>query len=264
MSATRNHTAILAALCICGTAIVLVLGPQARATHGVSARLFARDVPFESLRVVGGRGVVRYRGGAYEVWGAVNARHPDPNRTQVEFRHTRGRVTTGGSCRAARPVVPLLVKACRAPDGSLWSVQRFPRLKANFGGKTAAPELWVSHWTGEPPKLEAAITCHIRRPAITGHYTYRGRGVHGFRATPTGQPLDTYGRNVYLDVLDAPKYGPGWARENSFLAQRPNGQVLYAFKEPSTYGSALRLTSVGPGVTPIVSVTIPARKNPCA
>ena len=78
--------------------------------------------------------------------------------------------------------------------------------------------------------------------------------------TKVGSPLDDYGRNIYVDTLDS-RYGKGWRRENAFLAHRPTGVFCYGFypftsRGPGN-GSKYRLTVVGPGVTPDVSVVIP-------
>jgi hypothetical protein len=87
---------------------------------------------------------------------------------------------------------------------------------------------------------------------VSGRYIYRGRAVHGFRSTSTGVPLDAFGRNVYLDLYNS-RLGPGWHRDNSFLAQMGNGQFLYRLK----FGTAerYRVCAIGPGVTPIVCHT---------
>jgi len=91
---------------------------------------------------------------------------------------------------------------------------------------------------------------------LYGRYTYQGRPVHGFRVTPQGSPLDDYGRNVFLDTLDS-RYGAGWRRENSFLAQRPNGAFCYGFYphagRPAGRGTQYRATVIGPGVAPDVT-----------
>jgi hypothetical protein len=89
--------------------------------------------------------------------------------------------------------------------------------------------------------------------------------VYGFNATSTGNPLDTYGRNIYVDTYNS-AYGAGWKRENSFLTHRPNGNFCYGFYKhnlPSWYpnagalrpagnGARYRATVIGPGVTPDV------------
>jgi hypothetical protein len=70
------------------------------------------------------------------------------------------------------------------------------------------------------------------------------------------------GRNIYLDVLNAPGYGTGWKRENSFLAHNPSGNFCYGFYPHAPYpgyppgdrpaGAAerYRATVIGPGVLP--------------
>jgi hypothetical protein len=79
--------------------------------------------------------------------------------------------------------------------------------------------------------------------------------VYGFKSTAQGNPLDTFGRNLYLDTFDS-AYGAGWRRENSFLAQRPNGAFCYGFyphgSRPPGKGTHYRATVIGPGVTPDV------------
>jgi hypothetical protein len=107
-----------------------------------------------------------------------------------------------------------------------------------------------------------------RRHEIFGRLTYRGRGVHGFRASPAGAPLDGYGRLVYLDTYNS-RLGAGWKRENSFLSGNPNGRFCYLFvaheryagyppgpPRPPANGERYRLTAGGPGVTPLVTATV--------
>jgi hypothetical protein len=91
--------------------------------------------------------------------------------------------------------------------------------------------------------------------------------VYGFKATGGGVPLDTWGRNVYLDTFNS-AYGAGWKRENSFLAQGTNGRFCYSLgpRTPGAgypasgprvgTGARYRLVALGPGVTPIVSVEV--------
>jgi len=80
--------------------------------------------------------------------------------------------------------------------------------------------------------------------------------------------------NVSVDTLDAPKYGSGWRRENSFVPHNPTGIFCYGFYtfDPTKGGYAhppgqtairgpgvgtqYRLTLDGPGVTPDVQVMI--------
>ncbi len=90
---------------------------------------------------------------------------------------------------------------------------------------------------------------------LFGSFTYQGRPVHGFRTTSTGQPLDTFGRNLYVDTYDS-AYGKGWKRENSFLVHKDTGKFCYGFythgARPVGAGARYRATIIGPGVTPDV------------
>lgn len=99
------------------------------------------------------------------------------------------------------------------------------------------------------------------RKAPDGSYPYRGRGVYGFSATGHGAPLDSYGRNVYVDTFDS-RYGKGWHRENSFLTHHRGktlGDFCYGFfphgSHPPGQGTKYRATVEGPGVTPDVMWT---------
>jgi hypothetical protein len=164
------------------------------------------------------------------------------------------------------PALHWLVAACKAPDGSYWALQRWQRLLPNQGypprtSLERARELHLSHWRGELPQLEIYLDWIYsgRFHHLFGRYTYRGRAVHGYRSTSKGIPLDPYGRNIYLDTYNS-AYGPGWKRENSFLANRPRGNFCYGFfprpsyydrsRRPAAHGKRYRATAIGPGVSP--------------
>jgi hypothetical protein len=191
--------------------------------------------------------------------GAINARPPRPGIPQVSFQLRYGaRSIDGAGCGGYDgPPLPWLLVACKAPDGSYWALQRWSRLKPNYGGRTGSWEVRLSHWSGPLPHLQLWTDWAYRRfDHLYGRYTYQGRPVHGFSVTPQGNPLDDYGRNVFLDTLDS-RYGAGWRRENSFLAQRPNGAVCYGFyphgSRPPGKGTQYRATVIGPGVAPDVT-----------
>ena len=191
--------------------------------------------------------------------GAINALAPSRSRPQVQFTIRYG-VDGRGVCRPYDgPPLAWLVKACKAPDGSYWALQSWQRLKPNYGGAQGATELHLSHWRGAPAQLVMYQNWaeHSYRH-IFGRLTYRGRGVYGFKATGTGAPLDSYGRNIYVDTFDS-RYGKGWHRENSFLTHhrgRTLGDFCYGFfphsGHPSGQGTKYRATVEGPGVTPDV------------
>lgn len=215
---------------------------------------------------VGRRGdaYVTYSSGGRRVrlvaWGAINARVLSSGWPQVKFHLRYGRSVRGVCLPYDGPDLAWLVKACKAPDGSYWALQSWQRLKPDYGGTRGPWELHLSHWRGSLAQLviyQNWASAGVRH--IFGKLTYAGHGVYGYRSTGRGRPLDSYGRNVYLDTFDS-GYGPGWHRENGFLThhrgQTP-GDFCYGFYphpgRPSGDGTRYRATVVGPGVTPDVT-----------
>jgi hypothetical protein len=122
--------------------------------------------------------------------------------------------------------------------------------------REAVWELRLSHWSGPIAVLDIKLDWAYRRfDHLWGTYSYLGNPIYGFRVTRTGAPLDTFGRNLYLDTYNS-AYGRGWRRENSFLTQNPRGNFCYGFfahgNRPSGKGERYRATIIGPGVTPDV------------
>jgi hypothetical protein len=203
-------------------------------------------------------------------WGAVDARQPTVSRPQVSFRKDySGRNWTSfrNQCRAYNgPKLAFQVAACASPDGSYWALQSWRRTLPNFDGSRhsglGASELHLSHWAGSIVTLEAWTDWVYggRFHHLFGRLTYDGQPVYGFSASRVGSPRDGYGRNIYVDTFDS-RYGRGWRRENAFLAHRPTGVFCYGFYRFSPRGpgngAKYRLTAIGPGVTPDVSITIP-------
>jgi hypothetical protein len=204
------------------------------------------------------------------VWGAVDARQPTTSRPQVSFRKDySGRYWTSFKNQCRRydgPTLSFEVTACAAPDGSYWALQSWRRTLPNFDGRPhsglGTRELHLSHWSGPIAKLDAWSDWVYdgRYHHLFGRLTYDGQPVYGFTATRVGSPLDGYGRNIFVDTFDS-RYGKGWRRENAFLAHRPTGVFCYGFYKFTSRGpgngAKYRLTAIGPGVTPDVSITIP-------
>ena len=205
-------------------------------------------------------------------WGGVNAIPPTRSRPQTKFsldysggygRHhlTLYWQTADWVCLPYDgPALAWEVAACKAPDGSYWAVQAWQRALPDLGAQPSAPqsawELHLSHWTGATPVLSITVDWSYRRFAhLFGTYTYGGLGEYGFSSTETGAPLDSYGRNIYVDTFDS-AYGPGWMRENSFLTHGPNGSFCYGLyphgSRPAGAGTKYRATVIGPGVAPDV------------
>lgn len=234
------------------------------ATPVFASAIIGRDVERPALTIDGqGRAHVSYYLGgrrvALVISGAINARTPNRRVPQVKFRIRYG-VGGEGVCRPYDgPPLAWLVKACQAPDGSYWALQSWQRLKPNYGGTKGPSELHLSHWRG--PLAQLVIDQNwayggVRH--IFGRLTYDGVGVYGFSSTPRGDPLDGYGRNIYLDTFDS-AYGKGWHRENSFLTHHRGhtlGDFCYGFYRhaghPTGDGTKYRATVEGPGVTPDV------------
>ena len=117
-------------------------------------------------------------------------------------------------------------------------------------------ELHLSHWTGPIATLTIKADWSYRRfDHLYGSLTYNGGGVYGFKSTHAGVPLDTFGRNLYVDTFGS-SYGARWKRENSFLTHKRNGTFCYGFyphgSHPAGKGTKYRATVIGPGVTPDV------------
>jgi hypothetical protein len=204
-------------------------------------------------------------------WGAVNAIAPTQARPQValslDYSGGYGKYkldywkTFDGTCGAYDgPTLAWKLTACKAPDGSYWAVQKWQRMLPNYGiGASPAQSVWelrLSHWTGDLPVLTIDTDWAWHQwDHLFGTYSYNDSAVFGFRSTPAGVPLDTFGRNIYVDTFDS-SYGNGWKRENSFLAHTNTGAFCYSFNphgsHPAGKGTQYRATVQGPGVTPDV------------
>jgi hypothetical protein len=220
-----------------------------------------------------GQAMVSYRKGGRAMhvlaWGAMDARQPSPSRPQVKFRKDySGRTWTSfrNACRRYDgPPLAFQVAACAAPDGSYWALQAWRRTLPNFDGRPhgmfGSWELHLSHWSGPIASLEAWTDWVYggRFHHLFGRLTYAGKPVYGFSTTKVGSPLDGYGRNIYVDTFNS-RYGKGWRRENAFLAHKPSGVFCYGFYKFTSRGPGngekYRLTAIGPGVTPDVSITL--------
>ncbi len=222
-----------------------------------------------------GQALVSYRarGKQWHVlaWGAMNAIAPTLGKKQVDFRldYSGGWGTYKqdvwksfrNTCRAyTGPVLAWKVTSCTARDGSYWALQSWQRMLPNYGltpaPRQAAWELRLSHWTGDLPALTVNVDWAYRRfDHLFGTFVYDGVPVHGFRSTAGGNPLDSFGRNLYVDTFDS-AYGTGWKRENSFLTHKSAGTFCYGFyrhgSRPAGHGERYRATIIGPGVTPDV------------
>lgn len=258
--------------------LVAVAAAAAVPSTASASELIDRNASKVKLQVQqNGQALLSYnaRGKRWNVlaWGAVNALAPTTTRKQVAFRldYSGGYgtykrdvwKTFKNACRPYDgPELEWLVTACKAPDGSYWAVQAWQRMLANYGEKltpkSSVWELRLSHWKGPVAELTVNLNWAYKKyHHIFGSFTYLGKPVHGFASTSLGVPLDTFGRNLYVDTFDS-RYGKGWKRENSFLMRKGSGKFCYGFYEhtwagksyPSGMGTRYRATIIGPGVTP--------------
>src|SRR5438067_10201559 len=142
------------------------------------------------------------------VWGAVNANVPTQSVPQVRFKYDYAggfrKYHNGNYWKTFRdacstydgPSLAMVVAACKAPDGSYWALQSWQRNLPLLGFKPwrpaqVAPELHVSHWTGDLPGLSVGVHWTYGHSAIGvfGQFLYRDKPVYGFKSTAEGNPL---------------------------------------------------------------------------
>jgi len=254
--------------------VLVVLSPAVVAPTASPSQLIDRNAQGIKLEVnTKGEALLTYSAAGklkhVLAWGALNAIAPTRSRAQLAFSldyaggwgkyHADYYKTFKNACRPYDgPALGWFVAGCKAPDGSYWALQSWQKMLPNYGvapsGTQAAWELHLSHWTGALPALTIKTDWAWHQwDHLFGTFTYDGTGVFGFSATPGGNPLDTFGRNVYVDTFNS-VYGPGWKRENSFLTHLNTGAFCYSVNphgsHPAGKGEKYRATVIGPGVTP--------------
>jgi hypothetical protein len=220
-------------------------------------------------------------------WGAINARPPTEGVEQIQFkwdwaggarkyRDAKAWKKFKGACRRYDgPKLALLVAACKAPDGTYWTIQAWQRRLPLLGFDPWLPhqtawEFHLAHFSGPLPVLEVYPnwTYGGQWQGIFGRHTYLGKPVHGFATTNTGNPLDKYGRNHFIDTYNS-VYGPGWKREAGIVSHKNTGTFCHSFTparpfpgypstdmRPPAPGEWHRVTVMGPGVTPVMRTEV--------
>jgi len=164
------------------------------------------------------------------------------------------------------PSLAWAIITCTAADGTNWAVQEWRRELPNYGvAPTADQAVWelrLAHWSGPLPVLTVHTDWAWHQwDHLYGSLTYRGEPAFGFKSTSGGNPLDTFGRNVYIDTYGS-AYGSGWMRENSVLTHTHTGAFCYSVNphgdHPAGKGTTYRITVIGPGLTPDVMWQGPA------
>ena len=222
------------------------------------------------------------------VWGAVGANTPNASVPQVRFKYDYaggyGKYRNGNYWKTFKdvcqtydgPALAYFVTGCKAPDGTYWALQNWQRGLPLLGFRPWRAgqkrfEIHVSHWSGPLPQLNVAVHWTYGHSAIGvfGQFLYRDTPVYGFKSTADGNPLGRYERNVYIDTHNS-AYGDGWWRESGILTHNPSGTFCHSFVpqkpfpgypstaiRPAAPGDEYRFTIMGPGVLPVVQVTIP-------
>jgi hypothetical protein len=212
----------------CGLAVA-GLAPAAAS----ASLLLARTTSAETLRVdARGRALVTWREGA--------------TKRRAVIASDRA-VYQGGSIGkaagiAVTPTIPLAVVQIALPNGTQVALQKLQRLGNH--GSLGPVELRYSRWRGEATRLSLTgeWTADGRRMRICGTATYHGTPFYGLKHTIKGNPLDAYGRNVYIDTLRS----SGWYRIFGVLT-RPRGFALMVSK-PEWIGTAYRAVVPGPNL----------------
>ena len=132
--------------------------------------------------------------------------------------------------------LPWVVVIRQTPDGSLYALQSWRRLD------NGPIELRFSRWRGQPTTLTLrTVCCRWGSVNVAGTASFHGRPIFGFRATRQGNPLDPFGRNVYLDTFR----GGHWQRMMGILTHRPTGSFSLWIRA-NWVGSTYRGTIPGP------------------
>jgi hypothetical protein len=284
----------LAALALLVSCLALVAGSLLfDAAPADASQLIYRNATHVNLAVnARGEALLTYRVGTRVrrvlARGALNARSSASSTRQVSFKldYSGGWATHHrlvwrqfrDTCNPYDgPRLAAAVETCKTADGSYWALQSWQVPLPDLGflpwlPRQRASWLMLSHWSGPTAQLEVYTdwVYNGRFQQVFGRLTYLGRPVYGYRTTRLGSPTDAFGRLLYLDTLNAPAYGRGWRRENSFVTHKNTGVFCYGFyrfdpgsggyarrkswpahkrRGPGT-GARYRITVMGPGVTP--------------
>jgi hypothetical protein len=137
---------------------------------------------------------------------------------------------------AAGVSIPWTVAVRQTPDGRFYALQAWRRLVHG------PVELRFSRWEGAPTKLTLrTVCCKWGHENVVGSASFHGRPIYGYKSTRQGNPLDPYGRNVYLDSYR----GGRWERMMGILTNRPAGSFSLWIR-PEWAGGGYRGTIPGP------------------
>ena len=221
------------------------------------------------------------------LWGAINARTPDPNVPQVASRPT---TPAAGASTGNASYWKTFKNACKPYDGPPLSSTASPHATlqtaatgrcrrgsatcrcaafAPFRPQQSAFGFNVSHWSGPLAKLDGLAELHVRHavdgPLRPAHLRRRAGLRLQARPATTRRPTAT-ARYVYIDTFNS-VYGAGLEARarilvhcgdgtfcHSFVPQTPSRPVILDSEtRAAAPGELERVTGMGPGVRPEVA-----------
>jgi len=268
-------------LAIAAATLVSVLAATGTAS---AAQLIDRDATGVRISLnAKGEALLTYRkAGAVKhvlVWGAINALAPKEGAHQQKFKldysggwgkyHSLYWKRFSGGCGAYDgPALPNVVAACKAADGSYWAAQSWPQPLPDLGFTPWLPELranWleVSHWTGEPAKLEVGTNWVYsgRFQSLFGRVTYQG--MASYWSTAHGEIADfmnSVPKIVFSRTLERAEWKntrlvkENAAKEVARLKQEP-GKDLFIFGSANLSSTLMRdglIDEYRLGLTPVI------------
>ena len=243
-------------------ALPLVLVAFAFVGDAAASELIGREADRADLQVNGaGQAHISWSEGGttrHVVAGnAIDAARPTPasRRSPSSSATARGRSRLQTCGNYDGPPLAWVVVACEAPDGSYWALQRWQRLKPNYGGKSAGWELRLSHWSGPLPVLQVWTDWAYRRfDHLYGRFSYRaGRCTASASRLREARSTTTAAISTWTHRTRAT--GPAGAARTAFspsVRTAPSATASTRTRRPAGNGTQYRATVIGPGVTPDV------------
>ena len=227
--------------------LTLVLGASVLASTATASELIDRNAQGHRLRRQReGRGARHVHGGRQV---EARARLGRAQRDRADARAAAGVVQARLLGRLRQVQAGLLedlhehLQRLRRPGARVEGdgVQGARRLVLGAPGVAAHAAELRRRADRDPGRLGASALALDGRPARAARSTPTGRGtsgitssarsrtttqpVFGFRSTPAGVPLDTFGRNIYVDTFDS-AYGAGLEAREQLPDAHEHGRLL--------------------------------------
>ena len=133
------------------------------------------------------------------------------------------------------PKLPWMVKACKAPDGSYWALQKWQRMLPNLGisrGRPSQKAVGAPHLPlarrGAPARAVSRLGLQPEVPPPVRQVLVHGRAVHGFKAPRAATRSTTTGATSTSTRTTRRTARAGSARTRSSCIN-PRGNFCYGF-----------------------------------